>query len=63
LSLSLQGGPMSAEEAAAFLAGPFAQQAIKLRHWDDDAKIPALPVPGVVSYLPLVKELWQPSHL
>ena len=58
LSLSLQGGPMSSEEASAFLAGPFAQEAITLRHWDDEAKIPALPVPGVDSYLPLVKELW-----
>lgn len=58
LSLGLQGGPMSQEEAAAFLAGPFAQQAIALRHWDDEAKIPALPVPGTESYLPLLKELW-----
>jgi phosphonate degradation associated HDIG domain protein len=58
LSLGLQGGPMSPEEAAAFLAGSFAQQAIALRHWDDEAKIPALPVPGAESYLPLLKELW-----
>ena len=58
LSLSLQGGPMTSEEAAAFLAGPFAQEAIALRHWDDEAKIPALPVPPAESYLPLLKELW-----
>ena len=58
LSLGLQGGPMSQEEAAVFLAGPFAQQAIALRHWDDEAKIPALPVPPAESYLPLLKELW-----
>ena len=58
LSLSLQGGPMSPEEASAFLAGPFAQEAITLRHWDDEAKIPELPVPGVDFYLPLMKSLW-----
>jgi len=62
LSLRLQGGPMSAEEAAAFLSGPFAREAVTLRLWDDEAKIPELPVPGIDSYLPLVKDLWQPSH-
>jgi phosphonate degradation associated HDIG domain protein len=60
LSLGLQGGAMSQEEAAAFLVGPFAQEAIALRHWDDEAKIPALPVPSAESYLPLLKELWRP---
>ncbi|HEX4320385.1 MAG TPA: HD domain-containing protein [Acidobacteriaceae bacterium] len=59
LSLSLQGGPMSAEEAEAFLALPFAREAVTLRHWDDEAKIPDLPVPGIDSYLPLLKTLWQ----
>jgi phosphonate degradation associated HDIG domain protein len=59
LSLSLQGGPMSSDEAAAFLSGPFAQEAIALRHWDDEAKIPALPVPQAHSYLPLLETLWR----
>jgi phosphonate degradation associated HDIG domain protein len=58
LSLQLQGGPMSAEEQATFLAGPYAQQAVTLRHWDDDAKIPDLAVPQLDTYLPLVKNLW-----
>lgn len=59
LSLKLQGGPMSAEQAEAFLAAPFAQQAIALRHWDDEAKIPALPVPEASTYLPLLETLWR----
>jgi [1-hydroxy-2-(trimethylamino)ethyl]phosphonate dioxygenase len=63
LSLKLQGGPMSESEMKAFLSAPFAQEAITLRHWDDEAKIPDLPVPHVESYLPLLKELWQPSHV
>ncbi len=58
LSLQLQGGPMSSDESAAFLAGPFAHQAVTLRHWDDEAKIPNLAVPQLETYLPLIKILW-----
>jgi [1-hydroxy-2-(trimethylamino)ethyl]phosphonate dioxygenase len=58
LSLGLQGGAMSADEAAAFISGPFAHEAVALRRWDDEAKIPALAVPKVDTYLPLVKGLW-----
>ena len=59
LSLGLQGGPMCSEEASAFLALPFAQEAIALRHWDDEAKIPELPVPDIHAYLPQLKTLWR----
>jgi len=59
LSLTLQGGPMSSDEAEAFLALPFAREAVTLRHWDDEAKIPDFPVPEIQSYLPLLKTLWR----
>ncbi|WP_263358820.1 HD domain-containing protein [Acidicapsa ligni] len=59
LSLGLQGGPMSEAEAVAFVATPFAQDAITLRHWDDEAKIPALAVPQASTYLPQIKAMWQ----
>lgn len=59
LSLGLQGGPMSSDEAATFLARPYAQEAIALRHWDDQAKIPALPVPEARTYLSLLETLWR----
>jgi phosphonate degradation associated HDIG domain protein len=59
LSLQLQGGPMSRAEAEAFLAGPFARDAIALRHWDDEAKIPELPVPPIFDYLPQLRTLWR----
>jgi len=59
LSLQLQGGPMSTSEAEAFLAGAFALDAIALRRWDDEAKIPELPVPAVFDYLPQLKTLWR----
>ena len=53
------GRPMSSEEAEAFLALPFAQEAIALRHWDDEAKIPELSVPQIDTYLPQLKTLWR----
>ena len=59
LSLGLQGGPMSDEEAKAFVVLPFAREAIALRHWDDEAKIPELPVPDIHAYLPQLKTLWR----
>lgn len=58
-SLQLQGGPMSEEEAGSFMALPFAQDAVKLRRWDDEAKIPELKVPQAETYLPLLKTLWR----
>ncbi|MFB4275306.1 hypothetical protein ACBJ59_08390 [Nonomuraea sp. MTCD27] len=39
-SLRVQGGPMSAEEAAAFEAHEWSADAVALRRWDDAAKDP-----------------------
>ncbi len=41
LSLRLQGGPMDHETAACFAALPYAQDACRLRRWDDAAKDPS----------------------
>jgi phosphonate degradation associated HDIG domain protein len=38
LSLKLQGGPLAPDEAAAFIARPFAADAVRLRRWDDWGK-------------------------
>ena len=54
-SLALQGGPMNDEQAAAFLRNPFANAAIALRHWDDEAKVPGLRVPDAAYYLPILR--------
>jgi len=54
LSLSLQGGPMSTEEVAAFRALPQAEAAIRLRRYDDQAKIAGLQTPPVAHFLPYV---------
>jgi [1-hydroxy-2-(trimethylamino)ethyl]phosphonate dioxygenase len=50
LSLSVQGGPMDAEECARFEANPYYREAIRLRYWDDTAKVPGLEVPGLGHY-------------
>jgi predicted HD phosphohydrolase len=41
-SLALQGGPMNADECNAFVAQPYATEALRLRVWDDQAKVAAL---------------------
>jgi phosphonate degradation associated HDIG domain protein len=38
-SLTLQGGIFSREEVQAFLAKPFARDAMQVRRWDDAAKV------------------------
>ncbi|MDY0744437.1 phosphohydrolase [Paucibacter sp. R3-3] len=40
-SLALQGGPMGADEAERWRAQPHADDALRLRAWDDQAKSPA----------------------
>jgi phosphonate degradation associated HDIG domain protein len=55
-SLALQGGPMSAEEAAAFIAAPYAEDAVVLRRFDEGAKETALETPPVAHFLPYVAQ-------
>jgi gamma-butyrobetaine dioxygenase len=50
LSLSLQGGAMNAQEQAEFERDRAHGDAVRLRHWDDQAKVPGLPVPGLDHY-------------
>lgn len=54
LSLSLQGGPMSPDEVAAFRALPHAEAAIALRRLDEAAKDPAMETPPVRHFLPVI---------
>jgi phosphonate degradation associated HDIG domain protein len=50
LSLRLQGGPFGSEEVERFETNPRWRDALRLRRWDDAAKIPGLVVPGVDHY-------------
>jgi gamma-butyrobetaine dioxygenase len=56
-TLSLQGGPMTAAEAAGFRSEPYADGAIAVRRWDDEAKDPSADVPGYDWYRPLLESL------
>ena len=50
-SLGLQGGVFSAEQAEGFIARAHAREAVKLRVWDDQAKVPDLCTPPLSHYL------------
>jgi phosphonate degradation associated HDIG domain protein len=50
-SLELQGGPMSEAEVQAFRGLPFAAQAVRLREYDDQAKLVGLTTPGLEYFL------------
>jgi len=56
-SLERQGGPMDAAEVAAFEANPGWAEAVALRRWDDQAKVPDLEVPPAESYRSLLESL------
>lgn len=50
-SLALQGGVFSPADARAFLDRPHAQEAVRVRLWDDAAKQAGLPTPSLGHYL------------
>lgn len=50
-SLALQGGVFSEEEAQVFLARPYAEAAMRLRRWDDLAKIEGMVTPPLEHYM------------
>jgi len=50
LSLKLQGGPFTPEEAAEFVSRPHAEAAIRLRYWDDRAKVVGLSTPNFAHF-------------
>ena len=61
-SLAQQGGPMTTAEIARFEALPFAEDAVRLRRWDDLAKTPGRETPGLAYYLALVDEVRVPRR-
>lgn len=54
-SLALQGGPFSTELAASFFRLPHAPAAVRLRQWDDGAKIPGKPTLGLKHFSPYLE--------
>jgi predicted HD phosphohydrolase len=57
VSLQRQGGALRAEDAAAFLAQPWAADAVTLRRADDSGKVEGLAVRDLRSWAPLLRDL------
>lgn len=49
-SLELQGGAYSHDKLATFMAQPFAEEAVRLRRYDDLAKVPNKSTPDLAYY-------------
>jgi gamma-butyrobetaine dioxygenase len=60
-SLELQGGTFNATEAAAYRALPHAADAVRLRRWDDQAKVPDAATRALADYAPLLRGLLRPA--
>jgi predicted HD phosphohydrolase len=56
-SLELQGGIFTDAEATAFIAQPRAEDAVRVRLWDDLAKSADAATPGVDHYLAIARRL------
>ena len=55
LSLGRQGGAMTEGETAAFLAKPWAADAVTLRRADDSGKVEGLVVGDLAGWVPLLR--------
>lgn len=54
-SLDLQGGPYPPEQVSAFEASPYAEDAVRLRRYDDAGKIAGLETPDLEHYRPILE--------
>jgi phosphonate degradation associated HDIG domain protein len=54
-SLRLQGGVFTPEETHAFMAKPYAREAIRVRRWDDRAKVPGAATPPIAHFLAIAE--------
>ena len=62
-TLEFQGGPMGAEEAAAFKADPLFELNITMRKWDEEAKLTDQPLPDLNIYKQMaIKHLEKQTH-
>lgn len=56
-TLSLQGGPMSAEEVAEFRKNPFHDEAVRVRIWDEGGKVANMKTRAFRDYVPLLERV------
>jgi [1-hydroxy-2-(trimethylamino)ethyl]phosphonate dioxygenase len=56
-TLALQGGAMSSTDLARFESEPFAKDAVRLRHWDDQGKVAGLKTAALADFAPLIERV------
>ncbi|PBC12216.1 HD domain-containing protein [Mesorhizobium sp. WSM3859] len=56
-TLSLQGGPMSAEEVAEFRSNPFHDEAVRVRIWDEGGKVADMKTRTFRDYVPMLERV------
>lgn len=56
-TLSLQGGPMSADEVAEFRRNPFHEEAVRVRIWDEGGKVANMKTRAFRDYVPLLRRV------
>lgn len=61
-SLVLQGGPLAAAACKRFASIPYAEAATAVWRWDDQAKVPGLPVPSLAAFVPVLWRVVQRPH-
>ncbi len=54
-SLQLQGGKMTADEASEFVQNTYSEAAVRLRRYDDAAKVKDVITPGLATYRTLLE--------
>ena len=60
-TLEMQGGPLSPSEARDFMAQPYADQAVRLRIWDDKGKDPHMATPNIEHFRPYLEQVMKPA--
>ena len=56
-TLKLQGGPMNAAEVAEFRANPYYAEAVRVRLWDEEGKVPGMSTPPFEHYAPVLQRV------
>ena len=56
-TLVYQGGPMSALEAEAFELDPLFEASLKMRTWDEEAKLEFIPLPDLSKYREMASQV------
>ena len=61
-TLAFQGGPMTADQAEAFERNPYFDLILRMRRWDEAAKLQNHATPDLRHYLSLIKNYLKPNN-